>query len=126
MASYAFITGDANTKFEPLVFVNDGDNYEVICSSFNRQKEWYSYFRQNPQSSFEDLLSRFSYQNVEYGDVTPDVESMLNKLRSRFAVQQVAEDEVAQQQEEGKNPNMRYDNALLRISKRMRTGANER
>jgi hypothetical protein len=125
MADYARITGDKYTKSAPIIFVKDGDKYEVICESFDRQKSWYSFLKENPQPSFENFISRFSYQDVETGEVTPDVESKLNKLRARFALSQVADAELNTENQENPEED-RQTNALLRVSKRMRTGANER
>lgn len=125
MANYARITGDEYTKSEPIIFVKDGDKYEVICESFDRQKSWYSFLKENPQPSFDNFISRFSYQNVEAGEVTPEVESKLNKLRARFALSQVADEELNTENQQNPEED-RQQNALLRISKRMRTGANER
>jgi hypothetical protein len=122
---YAFISGDEITDFSPLVFVNNNDKYEVICESFDRQKYWYTYLNKNTPQSFERFLSGFSYQNVETGEVTPEVESMLNKLRARFALSQVADAELNTENQENPEED-RQTNALLRVSKRMRTGANER
>ncbi len=125
MATYARITGDKYTKSAPIIFVKDGDKYEVLCESFDRQKSWYSFLKENPQPSFENFISRFSYQDVETGEVTPDVESKLNKLRARFALSQVADAELNTENQENPEED-RQINALLRVSKRMRTGANER
>ncbi len=125
MATYARITGDEYTKSAPIIFVKDGDKYEVLCESFDRQKSWYSFLKENPQPSFENFISRFSYQDVETGEVTPDVESKLNKLRARFALSQVADAEMNTENQENPEED-RQINALLRVSKRMRTGANER
>ncbi len=125
MATYARITGDKYTKSAPIIFVKDGDKYEVLCESFDRQKSWYSFLKENPQPSFENFISRFSYQDVETGEVTPDVESKLNKLRARFALSQVADAEMNTENQENPEED-RQINALLRVSKRMRTGANER
>lgn len=122
---YAFISGDEVTDFPPVVFVNDNDKYEVICQSFNRQKYWYSYLKNNPPESFERFLRGFSYQNVETGEVTPEVESMLNTLRAKYGLSQIADQELNNAQQQNTEDDRRL-NALIRISKRMRTGANER
>jgi hypothetical protein len=70
-------------------------------------------------------LSTFSYQNVKTGEVTTEVESILNRLRAEFSLSQVADEEIRKQEEERKNPNRNIEQALLKISKRMRTGNNE-
>lgn len=125
MKKYAYIYGDDFTKFEPVVFVYENGKYEVICQSFTRQKNWYDYLKNTRHETFESFLSSFSYQNVDTGEVTADVESTLNKLRARFALYQVADE--SQNAETQQNPeDDRRANALMRISKRMRTGANER
>jgi hypothetical protein len=122
---YAFIGGDSKTKFEPLVFVLDNGKFEIICESFERQKSYYEYLASRKYNNFDDLLATFSYMNVETGEVTPEVESMLNKLRARFAISQVADEELNTENQQNPEED-RQQNALLRISKRMRTGANER
>lgn len=118
------ISGDSNTSFDPVVFVNDGDDYEVLCRSFSRQKYWYNYLQKSKPVSFEKFLSTFTYQNVEYGDVTDEVQSLLNKLRAKYMVEHIAQAE----QEKNKNQPKQSDTerALLAISKRIRTGENER
>ena len=123
---YAFINGDEITKFEPLAVVYDNGKFEFICESHNRQKHYYDHVAKTKYETFDDFLKTFSYFNVEAGTVDDKIESLLNKLRSRFMLRQVAEEEIVQQREESKDPNRRYDAALLRISKRMRTGQNER
>ncbi len=124
MATYARITGDDYTKFEPIVFVNDNNKYEVLCESFDRQKSWYDFMQENSEFSFDDFIKRFSYQDVETGEVTPEVESKLNKLRAKFALSQIADEELEASSQTSEQDDKR-GNALLRISKRMRTGANE-
>jgi hypothetical protein len=124
MATYARITGDEHTKSTPIIFVKDGEKYEVICESFDRQKSWYSFLKENPQPSFENFISRFSYQDVEAGEVTPEVESKLNKLRAKYALSQIADQELETGSQTSQEDDKR-GNALLRISKRMRTGENE-
>lgn len=121
---FAAISGDKYTDFEPVVFIQNGDKFEVLCQSFERQKYWYDYIRERKNFDFEEFLQHFTYQNVQYGDVTPDVESMLNKLRAKFMLAQVAEQEMKPQEEE--SPASRQYAALVRIGKRMRTGENER
>lgn len=122
---YAFINGDKHTKFEPLVVVYDKNKFEFICESHERQQMYYDYINNNKYDDFDRFLSSFSYQNIETGEVTPDVESMLNTLRAKFGLSQIADNELdnGQQQDDGDE---RRINALMRISKRMRTGANER
>lgn len=122
---YAFITGDEITKFEPLAVVFNNGKFEFICESNKRQASYYDYVNRTKPESLEDFTKTFSYQKVETGEVTPDVESMLNKLRARFALSQVAEQELEADSQQN-DDNDRQVNALLRISKRMRTGANER
>jgi hypothetical protein len=122
---YAIVKGDEVTKFEPVVFVYNNGKYEVICESHERQKRFYEILKSPRFKNFDDFLSTFSYQNVKTGEVNTDVESMLNELRARFSLSQVADQEL--NTENQKNPEEdRRTNALLRISKRMRTGANER
>lgn len=122
---YAFINGDKHTKFEPLVVVYGKNKFEFICESHERQQMYYDYINNNKYDDFDRFLSSFSYQNIETGEVTPDVESMLNTLRAKFGLSQIADNELdnGQQQDDGDE---RRINALMRISKRMRTGANER
>jgi hypothetical protein len=91
MATYALITGDEYTKFEPIAFVHNEDKYEVICQSFDRQKSWYTYFDANKKLPFDNFLARFSYQNVKTGEVTPEIENVLNGLRVKFANEQIVE-----------------------------------
>lgn len=122
---YAFISGDGYTKFEPLAVVFDGDKFEIICESQKRQAFYYDYINRNKPKTLEDLTKTFSYQNVETGEVTPDVESVLNKLRARFALSQIADQEINNESQQNEIDDRR-SNALLRVSKRMRTGANER
>ena len=124
--NYAFINGHETIKFDPLVFVYNDGKYEVICQSFKRQKFYYDHLQKNEYPSFEAFLKTFPYCNIDTGEVDEDVESMLNKLRSKFMLQQIAEEEISLGAEESKNPDRRYDAALMKISKRMRTGANER
>ena len=122
---YAFISGDSKTKFEPLVFILDDGKFEVLSESFERQKYYYEHLKSRKYDNFDDLLATFSYMNVETGEVTPEVESMLNAIRAKFAVSQVADQEINIEGQQNTG-NQRRDNALMRISKRMRTGANER
>ena len=122
---YAFINGDEYAEFEPLVVVFDGSRFEIICQSHKRQKDYYDYIKRNNVKELDSFLRTFSYQTVETGQVTPEVESILNTLRAKFAVSQIADQEIEQQAQEAEG-NTRQNNALLRISKRMRTGANER
>lgn len=125
MATYARITGDEYTKSSPIIFVNDEGKYEVICESFDRQKSWYTFLKENPQPSFDNFISRFSYQNVEAGEVTPEVESKLNTLRARFAASQIADQELEAGSQQTNQEDDKRGEALLRISKRMRNGKNE-
>jgi hypothetical protein len=122
---YAFIGGDSKTKFEPLVFVLDNGKFEIICQSFERQKSYYEYLASRKYTNLDELLATFSYMNVETGEVTPEVESMLNTLRAKYAVSQIADQEIETGKEQDKE-DIGRGNALLRISKRMRTGVNER
>jgi len=122
---YAFINGDKSTKFEPLVVVYDNGKYEFICQSHNRQKYFYDHMKNNKYESFDRFLSSFSYQNVETGEVTPDVESMLNTIRAKYGLSQIADQELSNAQQQNTDDDRRL-NALTRISKRMRTGSNER
>lgn len=122
---YAFITGDEYTRFEPVVFVFANGKFEVICESSKRQQSYYDYLRNNKFEDLDSLLKTFSYQNVETGDVTPDVESMLNTLRAKFGLSQIADQELENSTQQSPEDSRRL-NALMRISKRMRTGANER
>lgn len=121
---YAFISGDRNTKFEPLAVVYSNGKYEFICESHKRQRSFYDHIKNNKYESFDRFLSSFSYQNVETGEVTPDVESLLNTLRARFALSQIADQELETGKEQDKE-DIGRGNALLRISKRMRNGTNE-
>ena len=91
MATYAFITGDEYTKFEPVAFVYDEGKYEVICQSFDRQKSWETYLDANQNPPLEKFITRFSYQNVKTGEVTPEMENVLNGLRVKFANEQIVE-----------------------------------
>jgi TPP-dependent 2-oxoacid decarboxylase len=122
---YAIVKGDRVTKFDPIVFVYNNGKYEVICESHERQKNFYDILKSPKYKNFDNFLSTFSYQNVKTGEVNTNVESMLNELRARFSLSQVADQEL--NTEIQKNPEEdKRSNALLRISKRMRTGANER
>ena len=91
MATYAFITGDEYTKFEPVAFVYDEGKYEVICQSFDRQKSWETYLDANQNPPLEKFITRFSYQNVKTGEVTSEMENVLNGLRVKFANEQIVE-----------------------------------
>ena len=91
MATYAFITGDEYTKFEPIAFVHNEEKYEVICQSFDRQKSWYAYLDANQNLPLEKFITRFSYQNIKTGEVTPEIENVLNGLRVKFANEQIVE-----------------------------------
>lgn len=122
MARYAFITGDSITPFEPIVFVNNAEKTEVICESVDRRNGWYSFLNENRDISFDDFISRFTYQTIDAGEVTPDVESQLNKLRARFSIISLAQEEIDNTQNETSSP---LDSAIMRISKRIRTGSNE-
>lgn len=122
---YAFITGDDYTKFEPIVFVFSNGKFEVICESFKRQQSYHDYLKNNKFEDLDSFLKTFSYQNVETGDVTPKVESILNTLRARFGLYQIADNELFNREQQNPEDDRR-SNALMRISKRMRTGANER
>jgi hypothetical protein len=122
---YAFITGDKKIKFAPIAVVFNNGKFEFICESFERKKFYYDYVQNNNIETLDKFTAGFPYQNIEMGDVTPDVESMLNKLRAKFGLSEVAETEL--NTENQRNPEEdRQINALLRVSKRMRTGANER
>lgn len=122
---YAFINGDELTKFDPLAVVYNNGKFEFICQSHERQKHYYEHVKNVKYESLEQFVSTFSYFNVETGDVTPDVESLLNRLRARFVVSQIADHEINADNQQNQY-DARRDNALLKISKRMRTGANER
>lgn len=122
---YAFITGDAYTKFEPMAIVFDGQKFEIICESQKRQQHYHDYVMRAKVQNLDELLNSFSYQSVETGEVTPEVESVLNTLRARYGLYQIADEELNNVPQQ--NPdNDRRLNALMKISKRMRTGANER
>ena len=86
---YALITGDEFTKFEPIAFIYNEGEYEVICQSFDRQKSWYTYLDANKNPPFEKFLTRFSYQDVKTGEVTPAIKSSLDGLRLEFANQHI-------------------------------------
>lgn len=124
MKQYAFIYGDDTTKADPLVVVFDDGKYEFICESFRRQSDWYEYVKQHEDMSFDDFLRRFTYMNVERGDISNEVQSRLNKLRAKYVIEHLAQQEQEKQQREPKKTDT--ERALLEISKRMRTGINER
>jgi len=121
---YAMIFGDELTKFEPIVFVYNNGKYEVLCESAKRQQHYYTHLASRKYDNFEKFLSTFSYFNIESGEVTDDIELLLNKLRAKFGLLQLATQETeantADRQQE--NP---ADAAILKMSRRLRTGNNE-
>ena len=83
---YAVVTGDEMTEFDPIVFVYNNGEYEVICESPRRQKSYTDHLASDRYKDFDSFLSTFSYFNVATGEVTPSVESKLESLRSTFDI----------------------------------------
>ena len=121
---YAMIYGDDGVKSEPLIVVYDNGKYEFICKSFDRQKYWYAYIDAREPIPFEKFLRGFTYSNIDYGDVTDEVQSLINKLRAKYMVEHLAQAELEQQAKKPQQSDT--ERALLEISKRIRTGNNER